>query len=380
MDFHNTMEKVDIVIIGAGVVGLAVASYVACKDRSVLVIERHESFGQETSSRNSEVIHASIYYPKSFLKGKLCLRGNKMMYDICKKNNIPHSNTGKLIVAVNKDEEAVLPDLLELAMNNGAKGVRIVSHEEIKKLEPNVRAVAAMYCPSSGVVDSHSLMKFFETSAKESGVDFAYGVEVNSIEKNIDGYIVGVRDTDGRSYEFSTRVLINSAGLESGNVTQLTGIDIDKAGYRINYHKGIYYRVIQGFEKFPRMLIYPVPPESGSVGIHTCPDLAGGLRLGPHFFWSDTIDYTVDDTYLDLFYQTAKQYLPFLKIGDLQPDMAGVMSAVQKPGEDMRDFVIKHEIDKGLPGFISLVGIESPGLTSVPAIGEMIAGMVEELI
>ena len=373
------MEKVDIVIIGAGVVGLAVASYVARKGRNVLVIERHESFGQETSSRNSEVIHASIYYPQNFLKGKLCHKGNEMMYDICQKNNIPHSNTGKLIVAVNEDEEAVLTDLLELAMNNGAKGVRIVSHEEIKKLDPNVRAVAAVYCPSSGVVDSHSLMKYFETSAKESGVDFAYGVEVRSIKKSADGYIVGVRDTDGRSYEFSTRVLVNCAGLESGNVAQLAGIDIDKAGYRINYHKGIYFRVTHGFENFPRMLIYPVPPESGSVGIHTCPDLAGGLRLGPHFFWSDTIDYTVDDTYLDLFYQTAKQYLPFLNKEDLQPDMAGIMSAIQKPGESMKDFVIKHEIDKGLPGFINLVGIESPGLTSAPAIGEMVAGMVEEI-
>ena len=200
MDFHNTMEKVDIVIIGAGVVGLAVASYVACKDRSVLVIERHESFGQETSSRNSEVIHASIYYPQNFLKGKLCLKSNEMMYDICQKNNIPYSNTGKLIVAVNENEEAVLPDLLELATNNGAKGVRIISHKEIKKLEPNVRAVAAVYCPSSGVVDSHSLMKFFETSAKGSGVDFAYGVEVSSIEKSSDVYIVGVRDKDGKDY------------------------------------------------------------------------------------------------------------------------------------------------------------------------------------
>ena len=137
---------------------------------------------------------------------------------------------------------------------------------------------------------------------------------------------------------------------------------------------------MQGFEKFPRMLIYPVPPESGSVGIHTCPDLAGGLRLGPHFFWSDTIDYTVDDTYLDLFYQTAKQYLPFLNKEDLQPDMIGIMSAIQKPGENMRDFVIKQEIDKELPGFINLVGIESPGLTSAPAIGEMVAGMVGEIL
>ena len=373
------MEKVNIEIIGAGVVGLAIAAYVSKKNKNVLLIERHESFGQETSSRNSEVIHASIYYPQNFLKGRLCLKGNEMMYDICKKNNIPHSNTGKLIVAVNEDEEATLPELLELAKNNCAKEVSIVSSDEIKKLEPNVHATAAVYCPSSGVVDSHSLMKYFEMSAKENGVDFAYGVEVKSIDKSKDGYIVGVRDADGRDYKFSTRILINSAGLESGNVAQLAGIDIDKAGCRINYHKGIYFRVMHGFERFPRMLIYPVPPESGSVGIHTCPDLAGGMRIGPHFFWSDEIDYTVDETHLDLFFQTAKQYLPFLKIEDLQPDMAGIMSAIQKPGEDMKDFVIRHEVDKGLPGLINLVGIESPGLTSAPAIGEMVGEMVAEM-
>ena len=301
------------------------------------------------------------------------------MYDICKRNNIPHSNTGKLIVAVNKEEEAMLPELLELAKNNGAKGVRIVSHNEITKLEPNVHATAAVYCPSSGVVDTHSLMKYFETSAKENGVDLAYGVEVKSIDKNQDGYVVGVRDADSRDYKFATRILINSAGLESGNIAQLAGIDIDKEGYRINYHKGIYFRVMHGFERFPKMLIYPVPPESGSVGIHTCPDLAGGMRLGPHFFWSDEIDYTVDETHLDLFYQTAKQYLPFLKKEDLQADMAGIMSSIQEPGEDMKDFVIKHEADKELPGLINLIGIESPGLTSAPAIGEMVGEMVADM-
>lgn len=373
------MEKIDIAIVGAGVVGLAVAAYVSKINKNVLLIERHESFGQETSSRNSEVIHASVYYPQNYLKGKLCLRGNEMMYDICKKNNIPHSNTGKLIVSVNEDEEAMLPELLELAENNGARSVRMISQVEIKRLEPNVNATAAVYCPSSGVVDSHSLMKYFETVAKENGVDFAYSVEVREINKNSSGYKIRVRDTDDKDYEFSTRILINSAGLESGNLAQLAGIDIDRAGYRINYHKGIYFRVMHGFGKFPKMLIYPVPPESGSVGIHTCPDLAGGMRLGPHFFWSDEIDYTVDETYQDLFYQTAKQYLPFLKKEDLQPDMAGIMSSIQKPGESMKDFVIKHEVNIGLPGFINLIGIESPGLTSAPAVGEMVAGLVDNL-
>jgi len=198
------MEKVNIAIIGAGIVGLAVALYVSKKNKNVLLIELHESFGQETSSRNSEVIHASVYYPQNYLKGRLCLKGNDMMYDICERNNIPHSNAGKLIVAVNKDEEAMLPELLELAKNNGAKGVRIVSQNEIKKLELNVHATAAVYCPSSGVVDSHSLMKYLETTAKENGVDFAYGVKVRTIDKSNDGYIVGVREQGLRVFNKSS--------------------------------------------------------------------------------------------------------------------------------------------------------------------------------
>jgi L-2-hydroxyglutarate oxidase LhgO len=370
------MEQTDISIIGAGVVGLAVAQAISKKYKNVLLIEKHSSFGQETSSRSSEVIHASIYYPKESLKGKLCLEGNEMMYDICKKNSIPHLNSGKLIVAVNDQEAGRLPALLETAKNNGAKGVRIISGEEVSQLEPNVFAKAAILCPTSGYVDSHRLMQYFEAAAINQGTTVVYNLEVIDIVKVNGSYKVRVLDKNFDSYTFNSKILINCAGLESGHISELAGIDIDKFNYRINYHKGIYFRAIHQLEKFPKMLIYPVPKVSGRVGIHTTPDMGGGMRLGPEFFYSDTVDYSVDETYHQYFYDFARRFLPFLKIEDLQPEGAGIMASVQKPGEPMADFVIRHEADKDLKGFINLVGIESPGLTASPAIGKYVNDII----
>lgn len=374
------MEKVDITIIGAGVVGLAIAANVSDKSRNVFLVERHESFGQETSSRNSEVIHASIYYPRNSLKGKLCLEGNELLYELCKKYNIPHRNTGKLIVACNEEEEAQLPELLNTAMNNGAKSVRIISKDEVKKLEPNVEARGAILCPTSGIVDSHSLMRHYEAMAIEKGANIIYGIEVNSIDKIGDGYIIGYKDRRGDTGKFHTRLLINCAGLDSGKISELAGIKQDEAGYRIQLCKGIYFRVMHGIENFPKMLIYPVPPIHGHVGIHTTPDLGGGMRLGPHFFWTDKVDYTVDLSFREYFYESAKRFLPYLNIDDIQPDIAGYYPTRQKPGEGLLDFIIKHETERGLENFINLVGIESPGLTASPAIGRYVGRMLEEMM
>lgn len=372
------MDRVDVVIVGAGVVGLSVASSVAREGRAVLLLERHESFGRETSSRNSEVIHASIYYPKGSLKGRLCLQGNAMMYDLCRRHGIPHRNTGKLIVAVTGEEASRLPSLLQVARDSGAVGVRIVGPEEVAALEPHATAVAALYCPTSGVVDSHALMQHFLATALRGGADVLYGAEVCSIRRTPGGYEVGVRERSGASSTLETRVLVNCAGLESGNVAALAGIDQDEALYRIHYRKGVYFRVTRGLERLPSMLVYPVPPTDATVGIHTCPDLAGGMRLGPHDAWSETADYTVDESLRDLFYGACKPFLPTLGREDIQPDMAGIQAKRFGPGEPSRDFVIRDEVARGLPGLIDCVGIESPGLTASPAIGAMVASMVEE--
>ncbi len=373
------MEKVELTIIGAGVVGLAIASALSDSGRNVVLLEKHESFGQETSSRNSEVIHASIYYPQNFLKGKLCLQGNEMIYDICNKNNIPYMNYGKLIVATNNEEIDKLPAVLNTAKNNGAKGVRIIGENEIHKLEPNVNAKEAIYCPSSGVVDSHKLMQYFETNSINNGADILYGNEVVAIERLANSYKLDIKTLDGQTYSFETEILINAAGLNSGKISKLAGIDIDKYHYRINYKKGIYFRVHNGLERFPKMLIYPVPFSEGSVGVHTCPDLYGGMRIGPHDFWVDNIDYSVDESWREFIFDSVKSFLPFLKKEELMPDTAGIHPKIQKPDEDMQDFVIRNESDKGLPNFINLVGIESPGLTSSPAIAQYVKNIVDDL-
>lgn len=373
------MEKVNITIIGAGVVGLSIASHLAEAGFNAVLLERHDSFGNECSSRNSEVIHASIYYPQNSLKGQLCLRGNELMYEYCEKHKISHANIKKLIVAVTDEEAEKLPQLLERAKNNGAKGVRIIDKAEIEKIEPNVTAKAAIYCPTSGIVDSHKLMQFFEANAVNHGADILYKSEVTAIEHMTDTYKIEVKDFENNFYDFGTEILINCAGLGSGKISEMLGIDIDKFRYRIGYSKGIYFRVTKQLEKYPKMLIYPVPNKDGSVGIHTTPDLYGGMRLGPHDFWVDKIDYSVDATYKDFFFESVKGYLPFIKMEDFQPDTSGIHPKIQRPGEPMQDFVIRHEVDKKLPNFINLVGIESPGLTSSPAIGQLVTKMVKEL-
>lgn len=373
------MDKVEITIIGAGVVGLSVASHLADEGKNVLLIEKYESFGRECSGRNSEVIHASIYYPQNSLKGQLCLEGNELMYRLCSKYRIPYANIGKLIVACNKDEDEKLPELLETAKNNGAKGVRLINQSEINQIEPKVFATSAIHCPSSGIVDSHQLMQFFEANAINNKADILYHHEVIGIEKKSYTYKVTVKDDNNIKSEFETEILINCAGLGSGHISELAGIDIVKFNYRINYAKGIYFRVNKQLENYPRMLIYPVPPAHARVGIHTTPDLYGGMRLGPHDFWIDKIDYSVDDSEHEFFFNSVKSFLPFIEYDDFYPDSSGIHPKIQKPGEPMQDFVIRHEADKGLEGFINLVGIESPGLTSSPAIGRFVLNLVKNL-
>lgn len=373
------MDKTEITIIGAGVVGLSIASSLSEAGYNVLLLERHPSFGNETSSRNSEVIHASIYYPANSLKGKLCLEGNEMMYHICKENNIAHTNCGKLIVATDKQQEQKLPAILETAQKNGAKGVRIVDKDEILNLEPRVFASKAVYCPTSGVVDSHQLMQYFEANAVNNNADILYHHEVVGIQKQENGYAVTVKDDDENYYDFETEILINSAGHTADIIAELAGIDIDKYGYRLGFTKGVYYRVHKQLEKYPKMLIYPVPPEEGAVGLHTCPDLFGGMRLGPYDYWVDGIDYSVKDEFRDLFFNSARQYLPFLERDDFEIDMCGIHPKLQRPGEPIHDFVIRNEDDKGFPGLINLIGIESPGLTSSPAIGKYVLNMIKNM-
>ena len=374
------MERLDVAVVGAGVVGLSVAASASGEGRSLLVLERHDSFGRETSSRSSEVIHAGIYYPPDSLKGRLCVEGNERMYALCREHGIPHKNTGKLIVACTPEEEARLPQLFETARAAGAKGLRIVSRAEVARLEPKVAATAALHCPTSGIVDSHALMRHFLAVAQSGGAIPVFGVEVVGLRQKAEGWEIEVREQDGGCSSVLARVVVNCAGLEAGNVAALAGIGQDDAHYRIHYRKGMYFRVTHGLAQLPQMLIYPVPPMDATVGIHTVPDLGGGMRLGPLDRWSDEIDYTVDEGLRDQFFSACSPFLPTLRPEHLAPDTAGIQAKRYGAGEPSRDFVIRHEADRGLTGLIDLVGIESPGLTSSPAIGPMVAGLIGEIL
>ena len=373
--------KSDITIIGAGVVGLAIAAQLAHHDRVVYVLEKNERFGQETSSRHSGVIHSGIYYPYGSLKAKLCVEGNHLLYELCQEHGIGHARLGKLIVAASDEETGQLQELKEKGRRNGAVGLKIISRRELKKLEPNVKGVAALLSPSTSIIDSHALMEHFVARARDGGAEIAYRKKVVGIEKVSNGYKITVEENDKGKFSFTTRILINCAGLYCDKIAELAGIDIDKAGYRLHYCKGEYFTVGGGKSKLVKRLIYPVPEvKDTGLGVHVTLDLEGRMRLGPNTQYVDSIDYSVDSSHKKSFYDSAKRMLPFIEYEDLEPEMAGIRPKLQGPGEDVKDFVIRDERDKGLPGFINLIGIESPGLTSSPAIARHVASIVKDIL
>jgi L-2-hydroxyglutarate oxidase LhgO len=373
------MYRSDITIIGAGVIGLGIAAQVANKSRGVYVLEKNETFGQETSSRNSEVIHAGIYYPQGSLKAKFCVEGNAMLYELCQKYGIGHKRLEKVMVAVNDADAEELEMLFHRGRDNGARDLRMLSQRELRELEPNVSGVAAILSPTTGIVDSHALMEYFITQAKENGAEIVYKSKVVAIEKVAEGYKVTI-EGDAEIFSFITKVVINCAGLNSDKIAEMAGIDIVEAGYKLHYCKGEYFNVGHGKGKLVKRLIYPVPPQGEDVGIHVTLDLEGRMRLGPNSCYVNEVNYAVDASQKQAFYDAAIKFLPFMEYDDLEPEMAGIRPDLEGPGGDFRDFVLRHEHDRGLPGLINLVGIESPGLTSAPAIAKYVANMVAEIL
>ncbi len=371
------MEKSDFLIIGAGAVGLAVAAALGERFRSasIIVAERHDAFGREASSRNSEVIHAGLYYPSDSLKARLCVRGRRLMYEFLKKYAVPHRMTGKLVVAADPAEEPLIQELLALARANGVDDAALLSAPQVREMEPGAAASSALYSPSTGILDTHSYMKRLESLGRERGVDFGYGCDVTGIEHGTDGYRITIRDSDGQPLEIGAAVVINCAGLSSDAMAALPGLDVDAAGYRLHLSKGEYFKV-NGLPRWHlKRLVYPVPGTT-FLGIHIVLDLDGNIKLGPNAFYTDAVDYTVDPAHADEFFSAARRYLPALTPESLAPDMAGMRAKLQKPGEAFRDFVIVNEAERGLPGFVNCVGIESPGLTASLAIAEYVAGLV----
>jgi L-2-hydroxyglutarate oxidase LhgO len=370
--------EIDVAIIGAGVIGLATACEIAQPKREVFVFEKNRSFGLETSSRNSEVIHAGIYYPETSLKAKLCVEGRSLLYELCDRHGIAYKKLGKIIVAVNEKEITQLEMLYKQGRKNGVEDLMLLSRTELKKLEPNVEARDGLLSPSSGILDSHTLLKFLYNQARERGAEFVFGTEVIGIERAGAKYKVQIRESEEIS-AFISQVVINAAGLNSDRLAQLAGIDIAKAGYKLHYCKGEYFSLSSKYRNFVSRLIYPTPEQAGH-GIHVTMGLDGRVRLGPNARYVQIVDYAVDETQKEVFYNSTKRFLPCVELEHLEPEFAGIRPKLQTPSESFRDFVIAHEEKAGFPGLINLIGIESPGLTASPAIARYVGRMVDELL
>ncbi|MCU0461275.1 MAG: NAD(P)/FAD-dependent oxidoreductase [Bacteroidales bacterium] len=366
----------EITIIGAGVIGLAIAETVSERYSDVFVIEKHTTFGQETSSRNSEVIHAGIYYPKGSLKAKLCVEGKMLLYEYCRKHEIPYSNCGKLIVATNEKEIAIIDGIKNTAAGNGVD-LELLDRYQIEKLEPEIFALKALLSPTTGILDSHSLMKRFETDTLNNSGQIVYGSEVTGIRKLREGYEITLLDADSNNYSFTTRLVINSAGLTSDKISEMAGMKDENLSIR--FCKGEYFRIVPPKNRLLNQLVYPVPHANlEGIGIHVTIDMGGGVKLGPDVTYLDSnvYDYRVDAGKQESFWKSARKFLPFLEFNDIAPEMAGIRPKIQKPGEPVRDFYIKEESERGNPGFINLIGMESPGLTSCLAIAKHVLSLI----
>jgi len=367
------MEKTDITIIGAGVIGLAIARELSAKYKNIILLEKNEKFGQETSSRNSEVIHAGIYYPEDTLKARLCVEGKKLLYEFLEKYSIPYKQCGKFIVAVEKDEIDDLSRIAEQAKKNGVLDLKYINKNELQRQISGINGECALFSPSTGIFDTHKFMQALETQSIDNSVLVSYNSEVVGIIRENNCYKLQIKEVSGEIFEFLSNIVINCAGLFCEKVAQMVGIDTESAGYKIYYAKGEYFGLPGKYKDSFQSLIYPVIPKNAkSLGIHTVLDLQNMIKLGPNIFYVNKIDYSVDESHKTEFYNAVKRYFPFIKKEELTPDMAGIRPKLQGPGDDFRDFIIQEESPKGLPGFINLIGIDSPGLTASLAIARYV--------
>jgi L-2-hydroxyglutarate oxidase LhgO len=361
------VEKLDAVVIGAGVVGLAVARALAMAGREVVILEAEEAIGTHTSSRNSEVIHAGIYYSKGSLKARSCVAGKELLYEYCVARGVPHQRCGKLIVAADEKQLSELENIQKRAHANGVSDVVWMSRSQALALEPELACAAALYSPSTGIIDSHALMLAYQGDAEDHGAMLALKSELTRGEVVPDGFVLDVAGAD----PIETRILVNSAGLKAPSVARLIqGYEKEKAPREL-YAKGNYYSLNKK-SPFSR-LVYPVP-EPGGLGVHVTLDLAGQARFGPDVEWVENINYDVDPRRAERFYAAIRRYWPGLPDGALAPGYAGIRPKTAGPGEPAADFVVQGPRAHGVPGLVNLFGIESPGLTSSLAL----AGIVLE--
>ncbi|MES1991382.1 MAG: NAD(P)/FAD-dependent oxidoreductase [Pseudomonadota bacterium] len=369
------IDEIDCVVVGAGAVGLACARALALRGRDVLVLERHEAIGTEVSARNSEVIHAGIYYPAGSLRAKLCVEGRIRLHDYMRAHHVPHKHCGKLIVATSEAQVAELANIAARARANGVNDLREISGAEAHAVEPALSAYAALVSPSTGIIDAHAYMLALQGDIEDHGGAIAFGSVLTRAETMRNGFLLAIGDM-----KLKCRRLINSAGLSAPAVARtidgLAAIHIPRASFA----KGNYFS-LSGRAPFSR-LIYPVP-EAAGLGVHLTLDMGGQARFGPDVEWitpasADEIDYRVDPSRADIFYKSIRRYWPALKDRALTPAYAGVRPKIHGPHELAADFIISGPDAHGLCGLVNLFGIESPGLTSSLAIADTVADMLRD--
>ncbi len=361
------MEEMDAVVVGAGVVGLAVARALALAGREVLVLDAAEGIGTETSSRNSEVIHAGIYYPAGSLMARCCVEGKKRLYAFCREHGVPFNNCGKLIVATNEEEAGRLDSIRQRAAANGVDDLRPLTAAEAQAMEPELRCTAALLSPSTGIIDSHAYMLALQGEAEAHGAMFVFHAPVEGGRVTEGG--IEIRVGGAEPMELRCRLLVNSAGLHAPKLARSL-VGMPEAHVPTAYYAKGNYFTLTGRTPFSR-LIYPVPVPGG-LGTHVTIDMQGRVRFGPDVEWVERLDYAVDPRRGDSFYAAIRRYWPGLPDGALAPGYSGIRPKIVPPGAPAQDFVVQGEAVHGIPGLVNLFGIESPGLTASLALADQV--------
>ena len=358
----------DVLVIGAGVVGLAIARALALRGHSVIVAEATGGIGNGISSRNSEVIHAGMYYPSGSLRARHCVAGRRMLYAFCASHGVPHAKCGKLIVATNDLEQAKIEGIFEQGLANGVEGLSFLTGEEARRLEPNLACTGAVLSQETGIVDSHALMLALQGGLENAGGVIAFNAPVLNIARSDSGWDVQVGGAEPT--ELVVDAVVNAAGLGAQALARATeGYPTERVPPLV-LAKGNYFGCL-GKPAFSR-LIYPAPVDGG-LGTHVTLDLAGRMRFGPDVEWIEREEYEVDPRRAESFYASIRRYWPGLPDGALVPDYSGIRPKLSGPGEKAADFIIDGPAEHGLPGLVHLFGIESPGLTSSLSIAEDVA-------
>lgn len=365
----------DVVVVGAGVVGLACAASLARRGRRVIVSERRGAIATETTSRNSEVVHAGLYYPPGSLKAQLCVAGRELLLARCASRRLPHRVTGKLVVACDEAERERLEALRSRGEENGAAGLRVIEADEVARMEPALRADAALHSPGTGIVDALALCRDLLAEAEGDGTILALRTEVRELAATASGWRVTVADADGAPASLACGAVVNAAGLASDAVAELAGVDIEACAWRQHLCKGDYFALAASARMGLSRLVYPVPGVAG-LGIHATLDLAGAVRFGPDANYVDRPSLEVDAAKAGAFAEAIRRYLPAIEPAALTPAYAGLRPKLAAPGEAFRDFVVEESSAVGAPAMVHCIGIESPGLTAALAIGERVAALL----